>query len=327
MVQRVIIDTDPGIDDALALLLAFQSPELEVAAVTTVSGNVSIDDATRNVFTVFSLLPPSKRPPVARGAARPRLKAPAIAYGVHGKDGLGDLARYRDASGNVCYPAPPVEVTNRDAADEILYQLRGTEAPLTIIALGPLTNIAAAIERAPEIMAETEQIVAMGGAVGVPGNVTPAAEFNIHTDPHAAKIVFASGIPLTVVGLDVTRRVKLAREALAGTGANAGSAVGKFLKDCTEKAFIYGEKRSGAASITLHDPLAVGAVIDRSFLTTEPMHVQVEARGEVTEGMTLADRRPISPEWKSPPNAQVGVGVEADRFIAFFLERLLAHHA
>ena len=181
MVQRVIIDTDPGIDDALALLLALQSPELDVTAVTTVSGNVSIDDATRNVFTVFSLLPLSERPPVARGAARPRQKAPAFAYGVHGRDGLGGLDRYHDASGNPCYPAPSVEVADRDATDEILYQLAATEEPLTIIALGPLTNIAAAIERAPEVMAKTEQIVAMGGAVSVPGNVTPAAEFNIHT--------------------------------------------------------------------------------------------------------------------------------------------------
>ncbi len=326
MVQRVLIDTDPGIDDAMALLLALQSPELDVAAVTTVSGNVSCDDATRNVFTVFSLLPHPKRPPVARGAARPRRKAPAYAYGLHGKDGLGDLDQVHDASGKASYPVPSVEVADRDATDEILAQLMRTEAPLTIIALGPLTNIAAAIERAPAIMAKTAQIVAMGGAVSVPGNVTAAAEFNIHTDPHAAKIVFASGIPLTLVGLDVTRRVSLTREALLAA-AGSKSAVGAFLRDCTERAFIYGERRSGVASITLHDPLAVGAVIDPSFITTEPMHVQIETRGEVTEGMTLADRRPINPEWKPPPNAQVAVGVEADRFVAFFLERLLARGA
>ena len=322
MIQRVIIDTDPGIDDALAILLALQSPELEVAAITTVSGNVSIDDATRNVFTVFSVLPPSKRPPVARGAARPRQKASAFAYGFHGKDGLGGLDQYYDAAGNATYPAPLVEITDRDAADEILAQLRSTEAPLTIIALGPLTNIAAAIERAPAIMAKAERIVAMGGAVSVPGNVTPAAEFNIYSDPHAAQMVFASGISLTLVGLDITRRVKLSREALPARDI-ATSAVGAFLRDCTERAFSYGTKRSGAASITLHDPLTVGAVIDRSFITTAPMHVQVETRGEVTDGMTVADRRPINPEWKGPPNVQVGIDVDADRFVPFFLERIL----
>ncbi len=325
MAQRVIVDTDPGIDDALALLLALQSPELNVVAITTVNGNVSIEDATRNVFTIFSVLPISKRPPVARGAARPRQKDPVFAYGVHGQDGLGDLGRYRDASGNASYPSPAVDVTDRDAIDEILHQLVGTEEPITIIALGPLTNIAAAIERAPEIMAKAEQLVIMGGAVSVPGNVTPAAEFNIYTDPHAAKIVFASGIPLTIVGLDVTRRVRLTREALAEASEDSMSAVGRFLKDCTERAFIYGEKRSGTASITLHDPLAVGSVIDRSFITAEPMHVQVETRGEVTERMTVADRRPIRPEWKKSPNARVGVDVEADRFVTFFLERLLPH--
>jgi inosine-uridine nucleoside N-ribohydrolase len=244
---------------------------------------------------------------------------------MHGKDGLGDLDRYCEPSGNACYPVPSVEVTDRDATNEILHQITGTGDPLTIIALGPLTNIAATIERAPEIMESTERIVVMGGAFNVPGNVTPAAEFNIYTDPHAAKIVFASGIPLTVVGLDVTRRVKLTRQALTEAVRNSASAVGKFLRDCTEKAFIHDEKRSGAASITLHDPLAVGSVIDPSFITTEPMHVRVETRGDVTDGMTLADRRPISPEGKSPPNALVGVGVEADRFVTFFLERLLAH--
>jgi purine nucleosidase/pyrimidine-specific ribonucleoside hydrolase len=323
MVQRVIIDTDPGIDDALALLFALQSPELEVAAVTTVSGNVSIDDATRNVFTVFSLLPSSKRPPVARGAARPRNKTPVFAYGFHGKDGLGGLDQYHDASGNPSYPSPSIDVGDRDAADEILSQVQDTKVPLTIIALGPLTNIAAAIERDPAIMAKTERIVAMGGAVSVPGNVTPAAEFNIYSDPHAANIVFTSGISLTLIGLDITRRVKLSQKVLA-VRDNAKSAVGAFLSDCTHMAFTYSAKRSATASITLHDPLAVGAVIDPSFITTEPMHVQVETRGEVTEGMTLADRRPINPEWKGPPNVQVGLDVDADRFIAFFLERLLA---
>jgi purine nucleosidase/pyrimidine-specific ribonucleoside hydrolase len=322
MVQRVIIDTDPGIDDALAILLALLSPELEVVAITTVNGNVSIDDATRNVFTVLSLLPPSKRPPVAKGAARPRKKVPVFAYGFHGGDGLGGLDRYSDASGNPSYPAPSIEVSDRAAADEILTRLRDAEVPLTIIALGPLTNIAAAIETDPAIMAKAEQIVAMGGAVGVPGNVTPAAEFNIYSDPHAAKIVFASGISLTLIGLDVTRRVKLSREALT-TQDTAADAVGVFLRDCTNEAFTYSARRSGAESIALHDPLAVGAVIDRSFITTAPMHVQVETRGEVTEGMTLADRRPISPQWKGPPNVQVGVEVDADRFVAFFLERLL----
>ena len=323
MCERVIIDTDPGIDDALAILLALQSPELDIAAITTVSGNVSVDTATRNVFTIFSLLPSITRPPVARGASRPRQKDPFFATHVHGDDGLGRLDRFLDAAGNPRYVSPSLSLSARDAVDEIPYQLSLSPEPMTIIALGPLTNIAAAIAKHRESMAGVKQIVLMGGAVGVPGNITPAAEFNIYTDPHAASVVFQSGIPLTVVGLDVTTRVKLTRDQIDAALNSHRTVVSQFLFDSTKDLLTFSEGRLGEPNFYLHDPLTVGVVIDPSFVTKKPMPIEIETKGEWTEGMTVADRRPLKPSRKRPPNAEVCVEVDSSRFISFFLERLL----
>jgi len=207
--------------------------------------------------------------------------------------------------------------------DEIVHQLAVTPGPITIIALGPLTNIAAAIEKDKERMATAKRIVLMGGAIGVPGNVTPVAEFNIYVDPHAAGIVFNSGIPLTVVGLDVTSQVKLTRNAIASAAASHHTAVSQFLSDCTEDLLTFAEERTGEPSLFLHDPLAVGVVIDPSLVTKKAMHIEIETNGEVTEGMTVADRRLLKSDWKKTPNAEVCVRVDAQRFVDFFLERLL----
>jgi len=323
MPERVIIDTDPGIDDALALLLALQSPELEIAAITTVSGNVPVDTATKNVFTVFSLLPYSNRSPVAKGASRPRQKSPFYATHVHGEDGLGRIDRRTGAPGNPRYTSPLVTLSDHDAVDEILHQLSVTPEPLTLIALGPLTNIAAAIEKDRGKLAAANRIVLMGGAITVPGNITPAAEFNIYADPHAAHIVFNAGIPLTVVGLDVTKQVRLSKNMIAAAVHSSKTAAGQFIRDCTEELLTFAEERQGDASFPLHDPLAVGVVIDPSFVTMEAMHIEIETKGEITEGMTVADRRPLRPDWKSRPNADVCISVDGDRFLSFFLERVL----
>lgn len=322
MPERVIIDTDPGIDDALALLLALRSPELEIAAITTVSGNVPVNMATRNVFTIFSLLPLCRRPPVAVGSSKPLQKPPVFATSVHGEDGLGRLDRYHDSLGCPRYSPPLIMPSGRSAADEILFQLSSSPQSLTLIALGPLTNVAEAIEMDRATMAMLKRIVLMGGAVTVPGNITPAAEFNIYFDPQAASIVFNAGIPLTVVGLDVTRKVRLNRETVETEVAPCQTDISQFLCDCTSDLFTISEQREGKASFTLHDPLAIGIVIDPSFVSWEPMHIEIERKGEVTEGMTVADRRPIKAAWKKSPNAQVCLDVDSSRFLSFFLERL-----
>lgn len=323
MAERIIIDTDPGIDDALALLLAFQSPELDIAAITTVNGNVPVEIGTRNVFTVLSLLPSAVRPPVASGASRPLQKSPVLATHIHGEDGLGGLDRCLDASGNHRYAHQEVTTSDRDGVDEILHQLSVTTEPTTIIALGPLTNIATAIEKDKETMAATKQIVLMGGAINVAGNVTPAAEFNIYVDPHAASIVFDSGIPLTVVGLDVTTRVGLTRDMIGKAAEAHQTVLSHFLRDCTGELIAFAEEHYGESIFFLHDPLAVGVVIDPTFVTKKPMHVEIETEGTITEGMTVADRRPLKPELKKPPNANVCIDVDANRFVSFFMERML----
>jgi inosine-uridine nucleoside N-ribohydrolase len=327
MPERVIIDTDPGIDDALALLLALQSPELDIAAITTVSGNVPVETATRNVFTILSLLPGAVWPPVASGASKPRKKAPVFATALHGDDGLGGLDRYRNVDGNPRYASPNVTLSENDAVDEILYQLAIAPVPITVITLGPLTNIAAAIEKDREAMAKVKRVVLMGGAISVPGNITLNAEFNIFVDPHAASIVFHAGIPLTMVGLDVTRQVRLNKTTLALAVASGQTAVRQFLCDCTADLFAFAEKREGEASFPLHDPLAIGVVIDPSFVATEAMYVEIETKDEVTEGMTLANTRPLKPEWKKPPNAEVCTAVHASRFLSFFLARVLSQRS
>jgi len=322
MSERVIIDTDPGIDDALALLLALRSSELDVLAITTVSGNVPVDVATKNVFTVLSLFPTSQRPTVAQGSAKPLQKRPVHAESVHGDDGLGDLHRCRDRSGRLRYVPLTVTPSQHGAVDEILYQIRSASEPCTVIALGPLTNIARAIERDRATMARLKRIVMMGGAVTVPGNITPAAEFNMFADPHAARAVFDAGIPLTVVGLDVTRKVRLTRETVDQAVAPCDTPISRFLCDCTARLFAFCEEREGVASFPLHDPLAVGVVIDPALVVCESMHIDVETRGDVTEGMTVADRRPIRASAKKTPNAEVCLDVNASRFLSLFLERL-----
>jgi purine nucleosidase/pyrimidine-specific ribonucleoside hydrolase len=322
MAERVIIDTDPGIDDAMALLLALRSPELEIAAITTISGNVPVDVATRNVFIVLSLLPGSHTPPVAIGAARPLQKSAVFATSVHGDDGLGRLYRFRDSSGRPRYSPPSVRPSHRSADDEILFHLSSRPESFTLVTLGPLTNLARAIEKDRDRMARVKRIVLMGGAVGVPGNITPAAEFNLYVDPQAASIVFNAGIPLTVVGLDVTRKVRLSRQIMETEIVPSRTAISQFLSDCTSDLFNYHEEHEGEASFPLHDPLAVGAVVDPSIVTSKPMRVEVETRGEVTEGMTVADKRPILESLKKQPNAEVCLGVQASRFLSLFMERI-----
>jgi purine nucleosidase/pyrimidine-specific ribonucleoside hydrolase len=322
MAERIIIDTDPGIDDALALLLALQSPEVDIAAITTVSGNVPVETGTRNVFKIFSLLPDALRPPVASGASRPIQKDPIHAIVIHKEDGLGGLDGCLDTAGNPKYASQEVRTSSRNGVDEILYQLSVTSEATSIIALGPLTNIAAAIEKDKETMASTKQIVLMGGAINVSGNVTPAAEFNIYADPHAAHIVFNSGIPLTVVGLDVTTKVGLTRDMIEEVVVSHPTSISHFLRDCTRNLISWAEEHYGKAVFFLHDPLAIGTVIDPSFVTTSPMHVEIETEGATTEGMTVADRRLLKPEYKKSPNANVCVEVDTERFLTFFMERL-----
>ncbi|MBZ0160191.1 MAG: nucleoside hydrolase [bacterium] len=319
---RVIIDTDPGIDDALALILAFASPELKVEAITTVAGNVPVAQAARNVCLLLELVDPHPRPPVAIGAAHPLTRPLRTAEGYHGEDGLGELSRFRTEAGVLRYPEPQQRLASQSAPALIAEIIGGAPGEIVVICIGPLTNLAMAIQAAPTQMAKVKEIVIMGGAIHVPGNVTPGAEFNLYTDPDAARLVFTSGLPITLVPLDVTERVMLTVELIDAVVRHIGNRMTRFVRDTTERLFGVEHGRMGRTATPLHDPLAVGVVIDPSLVTRRPFHVEMETGDGPAQGMTIADRRQIREEWKRPPNLQVCTEVDAGRFIALFLERI-----
>ncbi|MCH7566549.1 MAG: nucleoside hydrolase [Nitrospirae bacterium] len=319
---RVILDTDPGVDDALALLLALYSPELEVVGVTTVCGNVPVEQATRNLFRVLKLAGTPQNLLIGQGASQPLSEPLQTATHVHGADGLGELDRLRNEDGSLSYP--DVEVPPKlPPAQEVWAQCHQRYPEnLTLITLGPLTNLALALDSNPDIMRKFRNVISMGGAVAVPGNVTAAAEFNIFVDPHAAQQVFASGLPLTLVPLDVTTQVVLNRERILALAAQHANPAIQFLRDATGHALNFSEQVEGQAILPLHDPLAVGVAIDPTLVDLTPLHVQVETEGRLTKGMTLADRRTIGESLKPSSNLKAALSVDAPRFLALFQDRL-----
>ena len=321
MTKRVIIDTDPGVDDALALILALRSPEVHVEAVTTVNGNTGLKQCTENVLRVLELLNLPDPPPVAQGAARPLVREPFPSVSIHGRDGLGEVSLLKNRSGKHKYPRPRLRAVSQDAP-AMLCELAARHArELTIVTLGPLTNVALALRRDPELVRNVKEIVAMGGAYSVSGNVTPAAEFNFFCDPEAAREVIASGIPLTLVGLDVTLQARLSRQSLLNATKKRTKLNG-FLRDSTERVMNFYRERQGYHGFCPHDALAVMVAIDRSVVGTRRAHVEVETEGRLTSGMTVADLRPYARGRTGEPNADVALHVDAARFEQFLLDRI-----
>jgi purine nucleosidase len=315
---KLIIDVDTGIDDALALLHACAAPEADILGVTTVSGNVDLERATRNTRAVLAL---AGRPdiPVWAGLARPILREAEDASFVHGGSGLGAAQ----------LPPPAPSRDQRHAVDQILALAKEHEGELVLVPTGPLTNIAAALLRAPALARQVKRVVLMGGAFKEGGNTTPAAEFNIWHDPEAARIVFRAfgeegAASLVAIGLDVTRKVQLLPEHLKSlapriAGAPLGLALMSFLEDATRDYFESVEKREGRRFFTMHDPLALAAALDPSLIETQSVAVDVETMGALTRGMTVADWRGV---WRRKPNAEVAIGVRAEAMIAQFLNSM-----
>ncbi|MBI2527560.1 MAG: nucleoside hydrolase [Candidatus Rokubacteria bacterium] len=321
MTVPLLIDTDPGIDDALALLLALASPEVSVEAISTVAGNVPVEVATANVLRILEVVRPARLPRVARGAAAPLVRPLVTASHVHGEDGLGNIQRLLEPDGGPRYPAPGASLEGLDGADLILETAGRFSGRLQLVTLGPLTNLALALRRDRRRLAGVARVVIMGGAVAVPGNVTPGAEFNFFVDPEAAAAVFQAGLPLEVVPLDVTRQGALRRADLDARLPQPRSRVGRFLLDFTAHGFDFAAAR-GEDGIVLHDPLAVAVALDPSLVGFEALHVEVECEGRVTRGLSLADRRPIHPGSRRPTNCRVALAVDAPRVLALLLERL-----
>jgi inosine-uridine nucleoside N-ribohydrolase len=295
----VLIDTDPGIDDALALLFAWSSPEIRVEFITTVAGNVPVAAANTNLARLLALRRPAPRPVAAPGAAGPLARALNTATRYHGEDGLGDLHDW---------PAAEPLKESPGAVNVMVDAARRYGRELTLIALGPLTNVALALKENAAAMGQIGRVVAMGGAVDVPGNVTPTAEFNMNVDPEAAHRVFAAGLPLDIVPLDATRQAVLPRAGMRATLARSPGPIAGRIQAFSERGFRISHA-DGEAGMALHDPLAVAAAIDPSLVKWEAVRLAIGPDGETLRA-------------SGAPNCRIAKGVDRDRFIGFFLDRL-----
>lgn len=316
MRKPVIIDTDPGVDDALALLLAASSPELEVLAVTTVAGNVSLDRATENARRVVALAWEDRTPPpIYRGAAG----GEETAEEVHGIDGLGGAGLLVGPDGAPLYP-PSAPLHEAAAVEAILAAVDRRPGEVTLVTLGPLTNVAQALREAPEVMRAVREIVIMGGVFREAGNTGPVAEFNVFADPVSAQAVCDCGLPLRWVPLDVTHRCTLRRDQVDALPERRRT---PFIRHALEWYMRYHFEGFGEYAAFLHDPLAVGAVLWPELLEWTALRVDVETEGRLTRGMTVADFRPAAHRHGAlPANAQVALGVNAPEFMSRFIRRL-----
>ncbi len=307
MPRKIIIDTDPGQDDAVAILLALASPELEVLGLTAVAGNVPLRLTERNARVIVEL---SGRPvPVFAGCDRPLERGLETAEHVHGKSGLDGIV----------LPEPTLPLDPRPAVDFIIDTLRA-EAPgtVTLCPLGPLTNIATAFRRAPDIVDRVQEIVLMGGGFFEGGNITPAAEFNIYVDPEAADIVLRCGRPVTVIPLDCTHKALTTRarvERFRGMGTRVGEVVASWL-DFFER---FDVEKYGSEGGPLHDPCVIAYLLKPELFHGRLCNVEVETQSELTRGMTVADWWGVT---ERPRNATWVRDLDHDGYFALLVERI-----
>ena len=303
--KKVIIDVDTGIDDAIGILLAEKSGEADILGITTVNGNTSLEQATINTRKVTTLLGRDDMK-VVQGASRPLMREPFFEVSVHGNDGIGGALK-------------DMEVEIRDegfAPDFIIEQAKQHPGEITVILLAPLTNMALAIRKEPRLKEWLKELVIMGGAVDHPGNITATAEYNIYIDPEAAKIVFHSGIPITLVGLDVTANTLLTKKDVEAI--QPGSAR-DFVAESTVHYMNHYLKRNGHEACSMHDPLAVGVALDRTLVKTEKYFVDVETKSELCDGQTVCDFKNY---YKKEPNVDVCIQVDDARFIQKLVDTL-----
>jgi purine nucleosidase len=319
--KKIIFDTDPGTDDAMALMLALHSPELDVRAITVVPGNVIASQGLENALRMVSLANRCDIP-VAAGAQHPLFQKLITAEFWHGRNGLA----------NIELPPSKCKVDARFGPDLIVEMVHAAPHQITLVPVGPLTNIALAVLKDPSIVPLVKEVVLMGGSISG-GNVNAAAEANINNDPEAAQVVFQAGWPLTMVGLDVGDKTLLSQKYLDQLASTHGPVndfiyrVAKFLVDLSAK--------YGFSGTPMYDPLAVGVAIDSTLVEAPEMHVDVETRGEFTRGETVANRRGVIERNvlhgdryviegldQVSPNAKVCVEVDAGRFLRLFVSRI-----
>ncbi|PSW06581.1 nucleoside hydrolase [Photobacterium lipolyticum] len=317
MTKKIILDTDPGIDDAMAILFAEAHPSIEMLAITTVYGNATIDNATRNALYLkqkFHL-----KADIVKGTNKPLNRPPVgPTVVVHGESGFGDLV-------------PPSDITEktdpRPAYQYIIDTVKAQPGEITLVAVGPLTNIALALEAAPEIVDLVKEVVVMGGAFGMNGhrgNVTPYAEANIHDDPHAADIVFCASWPVVIIGLDVTQQSFFTEEYLDRLRDDAGD-VGQFIWDVSRYYLRFYSQKVGLKGCHVHDPSAIAYVIDPALFTLRQGPVRVVTDGPA-EGHTIQkfDTRTYqNDEWSSMPAQQVGISVKDEELLKLYRQSIV----
>ena len=306
---RIILDTDPGADDALAILLMLASPEIQLEALTTVQGNVSLEKTTRNALALLEFLN-ARHIQVAKGCSTPLIKPPHGTQGeeVHGKSGLGQAV----------LPEPKNKPIEAHAVDYLIERFLAEPGELTLFAIGPLTNVALAVRKEPKFAQSVKELVVMGGAIRSGGNITPLAEFNIHEDPHAAHIVFNSGIPITLIPLDATYKCLLTSADVDRLN-KIDSPIARLVHDVTADYMEFYLKYEGFNGCALHDPLTVAAVIAPELLTLEKHYVNVDISGGISTGKTYADFMKVA---KQPTNMQVALDVKGREFVELFIERM-----
>ena len=308
MLRGMLVDTDTASDDAVALIMALRSPDVRVLAITTVAGNVGLARASTNALYVAELC--GSPAPVYAGAAAPLCRPAHHAEWFHGRDGLGDHG----------YPAPRRGVEPRHAVDAIIATILANPG-LTLVTLGPLTNIALAVARQPEIAGKVGRCVLMGGNPCCEGNVTPAAEYNIWCDPEAALMVLRAGMPMELIGWHLCRGEAVLSAADIAHALSLGTPLARFAIECNSTAMEAYRVQTGETGISLPDPVAMAIALDPTICTSRSRHaVQIETASELTRGMTVVDRLNVAGDernrevWKGAPYADVCWSLDAPRW-------------
>ncbi|WP_411344134.1 nucleoside hydrolase [Paenibacillus sp. WLX1005] len=308
--RTVIMDVDTGIDDALGIMLAAGSGDCDILGITTVNGNVSLEQATINTLKITQLIQHNNIP-IYRGANAPLVRKPTFEHAVHGNDGIGGALQDMDVQRST--EAQP-------AHEYMIEQVMNRPGEITLIMTAPLTNLARALLHQPDLPQYVREVIIMGGAVNEYGNITPTAEYNIYVDPEAAKQVFAAGFQhIVLIPLDVTRRVLLDRNHLAALARTAKPEIAAYVRQSTSDYMQRYEQRNGVQACAMHDPLAVAAALNPKLVSTTAYHVDVETNSDLCDGQTVCD---FQNRLGKHPNIQVALNVDHIEFFHYFLSAL-----
>lgn len=307
MTKRILIDTDPGIDDSLAILLALASPEVSLEGLTVVHGNCSLQQATINALSILELVHASHIP-VAMGCELPLVQPSLLAPETHGNTGLGYAK----------LPEPQSQAIGQHGSDFLIEKIMSNPGEITLVAIGPLTNVALAIRQEPRLVGALKELIIMGGAIRHEGNTTALAEFNTYVDPHAAHIVFHAGIPTTLVPLDVTYQCILTAQDVERL-QKLNAPISRFVKDTTKFYMEFHDEYQGVEGCVINDPLALALTFAPQLCDYQELPVDVDISGGVSLGKSFADFYNYT---HKPVNMKVALGVRPRDFIELFLERI-----